>query len=203
MGNQTRQHIFFVDDNAGIRKATVKMLSDLGCEITCFEKAADCLKRMNSQSCDLLITDVRMPGIDGLALLSRVKRIAPNMPVMVISGYGNVGMAVLAMKMGATDFLIKPFDRDDFLKKVRSILKQSDGDASSFKADLTKVEKNVLQLIINGKSNKEIAHLVHRSLRTIEWHRGHIMQKLGVDNPVDLTKKTIALGLASVTNTNS
>jgi len=192
-----QHHIFFVDDNAGMRKATAKILSNLDCEVSCFANAEDCLNQINSQECDLLITDVRMPGIDGLTLLCRTQRTAPYIPVMVITAYGDIAMAVRAMKMGAADFITKPFNRDDFLEKIQSILKQRDGTTSSI-SDLTKTEKGVLQLIVDGKCNKEIAYAIHRSTRTIEMHRTNIMHKLGAENAVDMTKKAIAMRLVSL-----
>ena len=197
MISQKIHNVFFVDDNEGVRKAVAKILAALDYKITCFANAADCLEKLSSEVCDLIITDMRMPEIDGFALLSRVKRSFPHIPVIVITAYGDILTAVKAMKIGAGDFIEKPLNRNEFLHKVELILKRNDTSGSSI-AQLTKAEINVLKHIIEGKSNKEIANALYRSRRTIEVHRARMMRKLCVDNSVDLTKKAITMGLVSI-----
>jgi FixJ family two-component response regulator len=135
-----------------------------------------------------------MPGRDGLELLDDVKRAIPWLPVIVVTSYGDVPMAVEAVKAGAFDFIQKPLDPDTFLTKVGSALQQ-DALADILRGKpLTETETKVLRLILQGRSNKEIAHMLCRSVRTIEVHRNHIMHKLKVNNVVDLVKKAIDLG---------
>ena len=135
--------MFFVDDDAGIRKLISEELEGAGYKVNCFNNAADCLEQLSKQSCDLLITDVKMPGMDGMALLSRARRVAPWVSVIVITGFGNIPMSVLAIKLGAVDFIEKPLDRKAFLHKVTTILKQNDFAHASTGRVLTKVEKKV------------------------------------------------------------
>ena len=188
---KTKQYdIFFVDDDPKVCSAVADNLKDLGCKVTCFNNAVDCLEQLPNNKCDLLITDVKMPGMDGLTLLNRIKRITPWVSVMVITGFGDIPMSVRAIKLGAVDFIEKPLDRMIFLKKVQTILRQDDFIDSPVSKPLTKIEKKVLKLILEGKTNKETAYKLNRAVRTIEEHRSNIYHKFGVDNTVDLVKKT-------------
>jgi FixJ family two-component response regulator len=193
--SKTKQHIFFVDDEAGIRKVADNALKKTGCMVSCFGSAAECLEQLPKQDCNLLVTDVKMPGMDGLTLLTKVKYLAPWVPVLVITGYGDIPMAVRAMKLGAVDFIEKPLDRNVFLQKVESVLRQNGFIDSSAGQALTKAEKKVLKLILEGKTNKQIAHIMSRSIRTVEFHRANIMHKFNVDNLVELIKKAACLEL--------
>ena len=193
MDATTKQTVYIVDDEPGIRKVLTDELQSLGCKVNCFADAASCLDVLPDNDCNLIITDVKMPGMDGLALLARAKHIAPWVSVIVITGCGDIQMAVKALKLGAADFVEKPLDRDSFLQKVKSILKQNDFAGSSAHSSLTKTEKKVLQSIIDGKSNKEIAYKMGRSVRTIEFHRSNIMHKFEADSLVELVKKAIGI----------
>jgi FixJ family two-component response regulator len=190
MKTKTKQYdVFFVDDEPGIRKLISEELKAIGCKVNCFANAVDCLEQLPKQNCNLLITDVKMPGMDGLTLLSRVKRLAPWVSVMVITGFGDIPMSVKALKLGAVDFVEKPLDRKVFLHKVETILKQDDFVDTPAGQILTKVEKKILKLILEGKGNTEMAYILDRAMRTVERHRSDIMHKFGVDNIVDLVKK--------------
>ncbi|MCP4263597.1 MAG: response regulator transcription factor [Planctomycetes bacterium] len=190
MTNISKQHIIFVDDEPNVRKMVRRTLEQADLEVNCFASAAECLKKLHSQTCDLLITDVKMPEMDGIELLTEVKRIIPSLPVLVITGYGDISMAVTALKAGASDFILKPLDRRSFLSAVETVLKRNTLTHPLVSKVLTKTEMRVLCLILAGKSTKEIARLRYRSVRTIEDQRSSIMHKLGVDNLVDLVKQT-------------
>lgn len=124
----------------------------------------------------------------------RLGSLLETLPVM-INACGDISMAVRATKAGATDFIEKPLDRQSFLSAVQSALNQiAPVDRVAGKA-LTKTEMRVLSLILNGNGNKQTARILHRSVRTIEDHRCHIMRKLGVDNLVDLVKRAAVMGL--------
>jgi FixJ family two-component response regulator len=188
-------HIFFVDDEPAICKSVSHTLRRYGYKVNCFPDADLCLQRLQTLSCDLLITDVKMPGIDGIELVRRAKRIAPWMPILVITGYGDIPMAVRAVKAGAAEFIEKPLQKQSFLSVVQAAIKQQDlGNLLKGKR-LTKRETAVLRLLLQGKCNKEMAQLLHRSVRTIEDHRRHIMHKLGVANVVELVKRADAMGI--------
>ena len=199
MRNNTKQpEVFFVDDDAEIRKLISQELEGIECKVSCFANGADCLEQLAKQNCNLLITDVRMPGMDGLTLLNKARRLAPWVPVMVITGFGDVPMSVRAMKSGSVDFIEKPLDRKSFLHKVKTILKQGDFADIPTGERLTKVEKKVLKLILEGKGNKQTAYILKRTVRTVERHRSSVMHKFGVDNIVDLVKKTVRINLNDV-----
>jgi len=127
--------------------------------------------------------------MDGIELLSEVKCRIPSLPVLVVTGYANVEMAVEVMAAGASSFLQKPLERDSFLAAVEAALKHRRHTRDGMRKPLTKSEVEVLRLILDGKGNKEIARLRHRSIRTIEDQRRRIMHKFGVDNPVDLIRE--------------
>ncbi|MDT8303683.1 MAG: response regulator [Sedimentisphaerales bacterium] len=198
MANNKKQHIFLVDDEPKILKLLSETLSELGLQTSCFARAADCLKQFGSQRCDLVIADLKMPEIDGIDFLNEIKRISPWLPVIIISGYGNIQIAVKSIKLGAVDFVEKPFDKKCFLAKVNLILEQNNKKFSFNGNNLTDTELKVLKLIIEGKSNTEIAYLFHRSVRTIEVHRSNLMHKLDVDNVVDLMKRAAIMGLVEL-----
>lgn len=198
MAKTRERHVFFLDDEPEVRDIVKETLEEAGIKVTCFAHPTECLTELYSQKCDLLITDLRMPEKDGLELLADVKHTAPWVPVLMITGYGDVPTAVKAIKGGAVDFIEKPLGKRLFLRKIRSILQENMPARRNAGKPLTKTEMSVLRLVIAGKSNKEIADQLHRSVRTIEVHRAHVMHKLGVDNMIDLIKISAAMGLVKI-----
>lgn len=190
-----RAQVVFVDDEPKVCSAVSRTLACEGLDVQCFQRAADCLAHLTRESCDLLVTDVKMPGKDGMQLLCDVKKHLPWLPVLVVTGYGDVPLAVRAMRAGAADFLEKPLDRDTFLRVVRCLLKRSPRLNALEKCALTRAEMRVLYMILDGKNNREVAAALHRSPRTIEVHRGHVMQKLGAGNIIELLHRAADLGL--------
>jgi FixJ family two-component response regulator len=195
MPRNTKQNIFFVDDEPKIREVVGETLGEFGFGVSCFACATDCLTELDTQKCNLLITDVKMHEMDGIELLKEIRRSVPWLPVLLITGYADIPMAVRAIKAGAVDFIEKPLNKKSFVNKVKSILRQSTIDDSSMDKPLTGSETKVLRLIYSGKSNTEIAYLLHRSVRTIEVHRNHLMRKLCVDNVVSLIRRAAMMGL--------
>jgi len=191
----SNRHIFFVDDEPKVREVVGETLEQLGSKVSCFATATDCLEQLETQRCDLLITDIKMPGMSGIELLTEAKQLAPWLPVLIVTGYGDIPTAVTAVKAGAVDFIEKPLETETFLRKVKSLMKHNA--VLDFMKDkpLTRSEVRILRLVIEGKSSKEIANLFHRSIRTIEVHRASVMHKLGVDNLVDLVKRAAVMGL--------
>jgi FixJ family two-component response regulator len=198
MANIAEQHIFFLDDEPTVREVVRETLEDSNFKVSCFESPTECLARLRSQKCHLLITDLKMPEKDGIELLTDVQHLAPWVPVLMITGYGDIPTAVKAMKAGAADFIEKPLDKKNFVRKIRSILQKNVATHPDLADSLTRNEARILQLIIRGKSNKEIANILHRSERTIEVHRAHLMHKLGVDNVIDLIKRVASMGLVDL-----
>ncbi len=195
MANATSWHIFFVDDEPKVRMVVRKTLERVGVNVTCFADAETCLARLESVPCDLLITDVKMPGKDGIELLLEVRKERPWLPVVVVTGFGDVPMAVRALKGGAADFIEKPLDREAFLETVQRLLKENADRNAVANHDLTKTEMRILHLILEGKNNREIAAELHRSPRTIEVHRSHVMHKMGAGNIVELLRRAADVGL--------
>ncbi len=199
MTDRAKQHVFFVDDEPNIRRTVGETLEPLGLKVSCFEDAAECLKCLESQRCDLLITDLRMPEMDGIELLKRARFLTPWVPVLIITGYGDVPTAVEGIKAGAVDFIEKPLKKSNFVRRVESILLENDRHSNALAGEpLTRSEKRVLKLVIDGRSNKDIANLLNRSRRTIEVHRASAMRKLDVDNVIDLVKRTAEMGLVEL-----
>jgi len=196
MTNNDSRHIVFVDDEPNVRRAVSETLKQHNLEVNCFASAEDCLENLGSLRCDLLITDLRIPEMDGVELLRCAKLLIPWVPVLIITGYGDIPTAVEGIKAGAVDVIEKPLDKESFLEKVKSILQESgEGRGTYLGGDLTRSEMRVLKLVLDGKANKEIAHLLSRSKRTIEAHRAAGMCKLGIDNLIDLVKRAVAVGL--------
>ncbi|MHC4109983.1 MAG: response regulator transcription factor [Planctomycetota bacterium] len=182
MTSIAKQHIFFVDDEPKVRKVVDRTLEQIGLTVSCFACAADCLEQLSSQKCDLLITDVKMPEMDGIELLSEAKRMIPLLSVIVITGYGDIPMVVRAMKAGASDFIEKPLSRRSLLLAVESVLKRNAWNAPLLGKLLTPTERIILRYVLDGKSNKDIASVRHRAVSTIEDHRHNIFKKIGVTN---------------------
>jgi two-component system response regulator TtrR len=193
--NINKQNIFFVDDEPTVRKAVAMTLERLGYNVTCFANATDCLEKLQKQNCDLLITDVKMRGMDGIELVQKTKHLKPWLPVLVVTGYGDIPMAIRAVKAGALDFIEKPLKSKTLADIINTTLKQNSLESFLKGKALTKTETIILRMILQGKTNREIATTLHRSIRTVEDHRLHIMKKLNVENVVDLVKRAAAMGI--------
>jgi len=198
MASIVEQNIFIVDGEQKVFQAISETLGSLGAEVTRFARPGKCLERLHAQRCDLLIAELEISEMNGIELLRQVKQLAPWLPVLIISGHADISTAVDAIKAGAEDVIEEPFDRDDFLRKVKSILEEGTANDGDLGKALTQSETRVLKLVIAGKTNKEIAYLLNRSIRTVEVHREHFMRKLGVDNLVDLVKRVVTMNLIDI-----
>ncbi len=188
-------YVVFVDDEPRICHAVSKTLERVGMSVQCFYRAKDCLSHLAADRCDLLITDVKMPEMDGMELLQEVRERLPWLPVLIVTGHGDVPTAVQAMKSGAADFIEKPLDRDRFLHAVQSLLERNGGQAALEECALTRTERKILYQILDGRNSREIATVLHRSPRTIEVHRGHIMEKMGANSAIELLRRAVDMGL--------
>ena len=195
MANNIEKHIFFLDDEPTIREVVRETLEDSNFKVSCFSNPIECLEQLRSKKCDLLITDLKMPEKDGIELLMDAHHKAPWIPVLMITGYGDIPTAVKAMKAGAEDFIEKPLDKKNFVRKIKSILEKNVYSHPDLGDPLTKREMEVLKLVIDGKSNKEIAIMFDRSIATVEVHRAHFMHKLDVHNIIDLINRVANMGL--------
>ncbi|MBL7154408.1 MAG: response regulator [Phycisphaerae bacterium] len=193
-----KQDIFFVDDDLSVRNSVGAILYEDGFTVTCFATGRRCLKELRSKKCDLLVVDVRMPDMNGIDLLRQAKHIKPWTPALIITGYGDVPTTIRAFKAGAIHFIEKPFEMEVFLTAVRDAIGTMAFSSPLLGIPLTAMEMRVLDLTFEGHSNQEAARLLDRSKRTVEVFRSRIMSKLGVDNVVDLVKRSVQMGLVEL-----
>jgi two-component system, LuxR family, response regulator FixJ len=185
-----------VEDDQAMRDSLVELLGEAGYTVHTYTRAEELLARGPEIESGCIVSDVRMPGMDGLTLLRRIRTGGSPMPLMLITGHGDVSMAVAAMKAGAADFLEKPFEADAFLAAIGAVLnaphndtKSGDTEASRRRLQkLTSREYEVFEHLVSGKSNKEIAAQLGISPRTVEFHRAHIMQKMAIKGLPELVR---------------
>jgi FixJ family two-component response regulator len=196
--------VYVVDDDEAVRDSLQWLLEGKGFRVRCFDSAESFLSRYDAREVACLIVDIRMGGMTGLELQSRLIESRSPLPIVFITGHGDVPMAVDTMKKGAMDFIQKPFNEDQLVGLVERMLdhaKDSFSDsqlAASRDALLSKLtlrESQVLERIVAGRLNKQIADDLGISIKTVEAHRANIMEKLSANTVADLLK--IALGQAA------
>ena len=199
--------VFVVDDDASVRQALTSLLQSIGLQVESFGSAADFLKKgriTNGIAAACLILDVRLPGVSGLDFQAELAKADTHLPIIFISGYGDIPMTVRAMKAGAVEFLTKPFREQDLLDAVQLAL-QRDRDRriqetvilqtrTHFEA-LTRREQEVFGLVTTGLMNKQIAGELGVSEITAKVHRGNVMRKMGARSLADLVRMADALGI--------
>lgn len=195
--------IFVVDDDEAVRDSLALLLETAGLEVQSFANAADVLTRCQITRPACVITDVRMPGMDGLELQQKLSELHVDVPVIVITGHGDVPLAVQAMKAGALDFIEKPFSDETILASIDAAahtgrIKKTGAisDAISKRmARLTPRECEVFQQLILGHPNKVIAHHLNISARTVEIHRARVMEKMQARSLPELVRIAIQAGV--------
>ena len=191
--------IHIVEDDQPVRDSLVELLEDAGHIVRAYTKAEELLARDAELEPGCIVSDVRMPGIDGLTLLRRLRTSGSTPPLILITGHGDVSMAVAAMKAGAVDFLEKPFEADTLLAAIKGALRYRSGDARAEDTEtgrrllqtLTPREREVFDYLVAGQSNKEIAARMGISPRTVEFHRAHIMEKTAAQGLPDLVRLSL------------
>jgi two-component system, LuxR family, response regulator FixJ len=196
--------VHVIDDDDAVRQSLAFLLSTARMEVRTYESAMEFLAALPNINAGCIITDVRMPEISGIDLLRRLKELKVGIPVIVITGHGDVQLAVEAMKIGAADFIEKPFDDELLLKAVKSALGQSEKDAqqeterakllATF-GTLTNREREVLEGLVAGKPNKIIAFDLSISPRTVEIYRANVMTKMNAGSLSDLVRMALSAGL--------
>lgn len=189
--------VYVVDDDEAIRDALTWMLSAQGLTARALPSGEDFLAETHPTLRGCLLLDIRMQGMSGLALFDRLQEEGYDLPVIFLTGHGDVPMAVGAIKKGAFDFLEKPFDDGELLMRVRQAL-ESDQRQSAARArsasiqsrleDLTPRERQIMEMILQGKANKVIADELSISMRTVEVHRANLFDKMGVRTAVELAQ---------------
>ncbi|MDI6451782.1 response regulator transcription factor [Anaerobaca lacustris] len=187
--------VFYADGEKRSTGIVRAILGRLDVRVTPFRSAAECLNGLRDRRCHLLISNARRPGIEGLELLLGARRIKPSVPVVVLVDHGDIEVAVRMMKAGAADCLERPPESRLLVSAIDAALWETVRHDSLPKRPLSEVEQQVLDLMLQGCTTSEMALQLHRSCRTIEVHRSHIMWKLDADGIVDLVKKCARLGL--------
>lgn len=199
-----RGTVYVVDDDEAVRDSLQWLLEGKDYRVRCFDSAESFLARYDAREVACLIVDIRMGGMTGLELQDKLVERKSPLPVVFITGHGDVPMAVDTMKKGALDFIQKPFDEDALVAIVERMLERAresfaeHQQAASREALLSKLttrEAQVLERIVAGRLNKQIADDLGISIKTVEAHRANIMEKLGANTVADLLK--IALGQAA------
>jgi len=189
--------VFIVDDDEAVRDSLRWLLEANGYRVRAYESAERFLAEYDPEVIGVLIADVRMPGMTGLELQEQLLARKATLPVVFITGHGDVPMAVSTMKKGAVDFLEKPFNEADLRQIIASMLEQAHARAAdeatrrgheALLARLTVREQQVLERIVAGRLNKQIADDLGISIKTVEAHRANIMEKLQVTTVADLMK---------------
>ncbi|MBY5705719.1 response regulator transcription factor [Rhizobium leguminosarum] len=189
--------VFVVDDDISMRDALTDLFLSMNLNVEAFETPAAFLERARSDRHGCILLDVRLPGLNGLDFQSHLDRIGNQMPIVFMTGFGDVPMSVKAMKAGAIDFLIKPFKDQDILDAVAVALKRDLARrrrSSEMKAvqelmrSLTPRERETMLAVAKGLMNKQIAHQLGISEVTVKLHRGSVMRKLNVRSVADLVR---------------
>ncbi len=198
----TSLHI--VDDDALVRNSLAAVLRNASYDVSVHSSGVDFLKALPSLNPWCVILDVRMPQMSGLDVLEALKQSHPMIPVIMISGFADVAMAVKAMQSGASDFVEKPFQAKDVLDTIERALNTSSSEtdavaeteAEALLGNLSDREMEVLSRLVQGKQNKVVARELDISPRTVEVHRARIMQRLEVTSFAELVRLSVRSGLA-------
>ncbi|MCW5595966.1 MAG: response regulator transcription factor [Rhodocyclaceae bacterium] len=193
----TEQRVYIVDDDEPMRDSLQWLLESQGFAVTAFASAEEFLAACRDGMAGCIVLDVRMPGMSGLELYEKLNARRCTLPVIFITGHGDVPMAVSALKKGAVDFIEKPFGDQDMLRLIVQCLEldranrarqQETAAAAQRLAGLTEREAEVMDLILAGRLNKQIADVLNISIKTVEVHRGRIMDKMQVRTVAELVQ---------------
>jgi FixJ family two-component response regulator len=189
--------VFIVDDDPAVRDALTLMIAQEGFAVEAFDSAEAFLAACREDCRCCTIIDIRMPGMDGMRLQEELSRLGIPVPIIFLTGHGDIPMSVRAIKSGAVDFLTKPVTREKLIECVRSAIQASESSlaqhanrqhAASRLAILTERERDVMALAVAGHPNKEIARRLGISHRTVEIHKSNIMHKTGTTNLLELAR---------------
>lgn len=195
--------VFLVDDDHAVRDALGLLLESAGLRTVSYPSAAAFLEDFEQNRRGCLVLDIRMPGMSGMELQAALAEKSVNIPIIFLTGHGNVSMSAKAFRTGAIDFMEKPFNENVLLERIQEAIQLDQSNqavaarkvnANTRLASLTPREREVMLLIVAGNANKEIATKLGLSTRTIETHRGHILEKTGAQSLADLIELAIASG---------
>jgi FixJ family two-component response regulator len=198
--------VFVVDDDISVRESLELLVRNAGWRPETFESAQEFLNRPRPQVPSCLVLDISLPGISGLDLQTRVSTERPDMPIIFITGYGDVPKSVQAMKAGAVEFLTKPVSQEMLLGAIRQALERSraalrrEAEMQELRkryALLSPREREVMALVVSGRLNKQVGGDLGISVITVKTHRGKVMHKMEADSLAELVKMAAKLGLRS------
>ena len=196
--------VFVVEDDASVRRALTNLFQSVGLEVKLFGSASEMLENKLPDVASCLVLDVRLPGLSGLDFQTELAKAKIHIPIIFMSGHGDIPMTVRAMKGGAVDFLTKPFRDQDMLDAVVAAIerdrnrRESDKIIANLRAlleTLTPREREILALVSSGLMNKQIAAELGLAEITVKIHRGHIMKKMAAKSLADLVRKAQTLGI--------
>jgi two-component system response regulator FixJ len=196
--------IHIVDDDAAVRRSLVRLLDAADFQSVSYESPIEFLEAAPGLSGGCVLLDIKMPGMDGLQVQARLAELGSTLPVIMVTGQGDVQTAVRAMKAGAVDFIEKPYDEDMLLRAVGSALarpsltdrEREAADAATRIAALSPREREVLEALVAGHPNKVIAFDLGISVRTVEVHRARMMERLGVRQLAEAIRLAVTARLA-------
>lgn len=198
--NNENVTIHIVDDDPDIRKCLSELVNTINYKSSTYHDADDFLENYIDDGYGCLILDLRMPGISGLELHQQLQKKNIDLPVIMISGFGDVSTVVKAMKAGVLDFLEKPFKNQELLDRIYKAVNKHKDDREKNNTlnqtikrinSLTKREQQVMTLVVAGKLNKDIAQKLDISVKTVEVHRANVMEKMAVSSITDLVRLSI------------
>jgi len=202
--NDTIPIVFVVDDNSSVRKALSRLVKSVGFRAEVFASAEAFLEQPLPNVPACIILDVQMPGLSGLDLQHTLAETATCLPIVFITGHGDIPMSVQAMKAGAVDFLPKPFRDQDLLTAVRQAIARQ-AKARQAEAEVVEIrqraetlsprEREVMALVVSGKLNKQTGHQLGVTVRTIKVHRAHVMHKMRAGSLAELVRMAERIGI--------
>jgi FixJ family two-component response regulator len=201
--------VFIIDDDASVRKSLSRLLRSASYTTETFASAEEFLAREHFNGIGCLLLDVQMPGLSGMDLQEELNKADYHMPIIFITGHGDIPMSVEAMKKGAVDFLTKPFDDKELLQAVEKAIEKDTFTRAEYEETLdirkrvellTSRELEILRYVITGMLNKQIALKLDIAEKTVKVHRGRIMEKLRVDSVADLVRLAEKAGIEPARN---
>ncbi|UPJ68193.1 response regulator FixJ [Bradyrhizobium sp. 191] len=200
----TKGHVYVIDDDEAMRDSLNFLLDSCGFGVTLFDNAQGFLGALPGLAVGCVVSDVRMPGLDGIELLKRMKAQQSPFPILIMTGHGDVPLAVEAMKLGAVDFLEKPFEDDRLVTMIEAAIRRAEPvakneaisqDVAARVASLSPRERQVMEGLIAGLSNKLIAREYEISPRTIEVYRANVMTKMQANSLSELVRLAMRAGM--------
>lgn len=201
-----RAHVCIIDDDEAVREALRVLLFAEGYQSCQFASADEFLALESEPEVDVILLDIRMPGMDGMELHKELIARKSKIPVIFITGHGDIPLAVAAIQRGAFDFLTKPFENGELMEKIDAAIQRYRETREALEeleelqgrySSLTARETDVMMKIIAGYSNKKVANTLNISPRTVEIHRSRVMEKMGADSVAVLVRMAGALGIES------